>query len=152
MSDMTKIICQNRKAAYSYFIEETLEAGVILKGTEVKALREGKANIADSHASFSGNELYLYNCYIARYEQANRFNHATHRPRKLLLHKNEIKKIIGKIKIKGYTLIATSMYFNDKNIVKIELGLSRGKKQHDKRETIKQRDWQKEQGRLIRDK
>ena len=152
MSNNKNIICQNRKANFDYFIEEKIEAGIVLTGTEVKALRENKDNTVDSHASFSENEMFLYNCYIAKYEKGNRNNHATHRPRKLLLHKNETKKIIGKIKIKGYTLIALSMYFNDKNMVKVELGLAKGKKQHDKRETIKQRDWQKEQGRLIREK
>ncbi len=152
MADYKKLIAQNKKASFEYFIEEKLEAGIILTGSEVKSIRLGKVTIADTHAAMGSEGLYLYNCHIAEYEQANRFNHSTRRPRKLLLHKRELKKIIGKIKLKGYTLIALSMYFNKKNLVKIELGLSRGKKQHDKRQSIKDKDWSREQGRLMRDK
>lgn len=152
MSGYKKIIAQNKRATFEYFIEENFEAGIVLKGSELKSIREGKASIADAHASISGNETFLYNCHIAEYAKANRFNHAPKRPRKLLLHRSEIKKITGKIKLKGYTLVALSMYFNDKNKVKIDLGLAKGKKQHDKRQVIKENDWKREQGRIIRDK
>jgi len=152
MEEYKKIIAQNRKASFNYFIEERFEAGIVLRGSEVQSLRQGKANIEDTHAALGGNELMLFNCYIAEYEKANRFNHESRRPRKLLLHKREIRKIIGKIKLKGYTLIALSLYFNKKNIAKIELGLGKGKKLHDKRETLKQKDWNREQGQLLRGK
>jgi SsrA-binding protein len=152
MSNIFKIVAKNKRAQFDYFIEENFEAGIMLTGSEVKSVRDGKVALTDSHASFDKGEIYLYNCHINEYEKANRFNHATRRPRKLLLNKREIKKIIGKIKLKGYALIALSMYFNKKNMVKIELGLSKGKKQHDKRQSIKEKDWQKEQGRLVREK
>ncbi|MDA9163570.1 SsrA-binding protein SmpB [Rickettsiaceae bacterium] len=152
MSEYKKIAAQNKRALFEYFIEENFEAGIILTGSEVKSIREGKVAITDSHATESNGELLLYNCHIAEYEKANRFNHETRRPRKLLLHSREIKKIIGKIKLKGYTLVALSMYFNKKNIIKVDLGLAKGKKLHDKRQTIKDKDWQREQGRLMRDK
>ena len=152
MSNILKIVAKNKRAEFDYFIDERFEAGIILTGSEVKSIRLGKIALTDSHAAQEKEELFLYNCHIDEYEKANRFNHATRRPRKLLLKKREIEKIIGKIKLKGYTLIALSMYFNQKNIVKVELGLSRGKKQHDKRNSIKEKDWQREQGRIIRDK
>jgi len=147
-----RFIAQNKKASFEYFIEERFEAGIVLSGSEVKSLRSGKVSIADTHAAVEKGELFLYNCHIAEYEQANRFNHSTRRPKKLLLHRGEIKKILGKIKLKGYTLVALSMYFTPKNLVKVELGLSRGKKQHDKRHAIKEKDWQREQERILRDK
>lgn len=152
MTEYKKIIAQNKKALFNYFIEERLEAGIVLKGSEVQSLRQGKAFIEESHAADTGNEVFLYNCHIAEYEKANRFNHSTRRPRKLLLHKKEINKIIGKTKIKGYTLVALSMYFNKKNKIKIELGIAKGKKLHDKRESIKEKDWKRDQSRLIRQK
>jgi SsrA-binding protein len=152
MSEYKKIIAQNKRARFDYFIEEDLEAGIVLTGSEVKSIRDGKVALADSHAAFDKGELFLFNCHVAEYEQANRFNHATRRPRKLLLHKRELKKIFGKIKLKGYTLVATSMYFNNKNIIKVELGLAKGKKQHDKRQTIKEKDWQRDQERLMKSK
>ncbi len=152
MLEYKKIIAQNKKAFNNYFIEERLEAGIMLTGSEVQSLRQGKASIEESHAADKGNEVFLYNCHIAEYEKANRFNHSTRRPRKLLLHKNEINKIIGKIKIKGYTLVALSMYFNKKNKVKIELGIAKGKKLYDKRESIKEKDWKRDQSRLVRQK
>lgn len=150
--DRKIIIAKNRRANFEYTIEEKFEAGIVLVGSEVKSARDGKVNVADSHATESEGEIVLYNCHIAEYHGANQFNHSTKRPRKLLLHKREIKKIIGKIKLKGYTLIVLSMYFNRKNMIKIELGLAKGKKLHDKRESIKERDWQREQGRSMRDK
>lgn len=152
MTEYKKIIAQNKKALFNYFIEERLEAGIVLKGSEVQSLRQGKASIEESHAADTGNEVFLYNCHIAEYEKAHRFNHSTRRPRKLLLHKKEINKIIGKTKIKGYTLVALSMYFNKKNKIKIELGIAKGKKLHDKRESIKEKDWKRDQSRLIRQK
>lgn len=140
-----KIIAQNKKALFNYFIEERLEAGIVLKGSEVQSLRQGKASIEESHAADTGNEVFLYNCHIAEYEKANRFNHSTRRPRKLLLHKKEINKIIGRTKIKGYTLVALSMYFNKKNKIKIELGIAKGKNY-----TIKENQLKKKIGREIR--
>lgn len=147
-----RVVAVNKRASFEYFIEEKFEAGIVLLGSEVKSIRQGKINIADSHAAYSGSELILYNCHIAEYAEANRFNHDTRRPKKLLLKAKEIKKIIGKIKLKGYTLIALSAYFNHKNLVKIELGLAKGKKLYDKRQTLKENDWKREQARLIRDK
>lgn len=150
MNVYKKIIAQNKQATFNYFIEEKFEAGLILKGSEVQSLRQGKVSIVDAHASNEGNDIFLYNSYIAEYDKANRFNHAERRPRKLLLRTKEIKKIIGKIKIKGYTLIATSLYFNHKNIAKIELGLAKGKKLYDKRESIKEQNWKRDQLRFMR--
>lgn len=145
-----KVIARNKKAKFNYFIEDTFEAGIVLKGSEVKSLREGKCSIEDSHADYSGGHITLYNCYIQEYEKANRFNHIARRPRILLLNKKEIRKIIGKIKIKGYSLIATSIYFNNKNMVKIELAIAKGKKLYDKREDIKAKDWKREQERAVK--
>lgn len=152
MHEYKKIVAQNKRARFEYFIETTFESGIVLTGSEVKSIREGKIALTDSHATMNNNEMFLYNCHIAEYEKANRFNHATRRPRKLLLHKRELKKIFGKIKLKGYTAVALSMYFNKKNIIKVELGLAKGKKQHDKRESLKEKDWQRQQGRLTRNK
>jgi len=152
MSEYKKVIAQNKRALFEYFIEEKIEVGIVLAGSEVKSIRAGQVALADSHAAAENGELFLYNCHIAEYEKANRFNNATRRPRKLLLHKRELQKIFGKIKLKGYTLMALSMYFNKKNMIKVELGLSKGKKQHDKRQTMKENDWKREQDRLKRDK
>ena len=152
MSDILKVAAKNRRAYFDYFIEETFEAGVVLTGSEVKSIRNGKISLTDTHAAYDGTELWLYNCHVAEYVQANILNHPPLRPKKLLLNKKEIQKIIGKIKLKGYTMLALSVYFNKKNMIKVELGLSRGKKQHDKRQSIKEKDWQREQGRIIRDK
>ncbi len=152
MSDYEKIVVKNKRAQFEYFIEEKIEAGIVLTGSEIKSIRGGKVALVDSHATENQGELFLYNCHIAEYEKANRFNHATRRARKLLLHKREIQKIFRKIKLKGYTLIALSMYFNHKNIIKVELGLAKGKKQHDKRQAIKEKDWQKKQERIMRKK
>ena len=122
MSEYKKVIAQNKRALFEYFIEEKIEVGIVLAGSEVKSIRAGQVALADSHAAAENGELFLYNCHIAEYEKANRFNHATRRPRKLLLHKRELQKIFGKIKLKGYTLMALSMYFNKKNM---EVNLSR---------------------------
>lgn len=145
------VIAQNKKARHDYFIEETFEAGIVLLGSEVKALRAGKGNISESYAEEENGEIYLVNSYVGEYKGANRFNHHPHRARKLLLKQKEIRKLFGKLKVKGYTLVPLLLYFNAKNIVKVELGLAKGKKQHDKRATEKQRDWQRDKQRLIKD-
>ena len=124
----------------------------MLVGTEVKSLRGGRANLADAHAGVSGEELFLFNAYIPEYHGGNRFNHEVRRPRKLLLHKREIGKLIGTIKRGGYTLIPLSIYFNDQGRAKVELAVARGKKLHDKRATEKARDWDRERNRLLREK
>ena len=149
---MGKLIAENRRARYDYFLEETFEAGLALTGTEVKALRLGRANIAESYASAEGREIMLINANFPEYSPANRFNHEPKRPRKLLLHRKEIDKMLGAIQREGRTLIATKLYFNDKGMVKLELALAKGKKLHDKRDTVADRDWKREQGRLMRDK
>lgn len=147
-----KVVAENRKARFSYFIEDTFETGILLSGSEVKSLRAGKANIAESYASDDGGEIYLINAYIPEYLQANRLNHEVRRPRKLLLHKREASRLLGAIQRDGMTLVPLRIYFNDRGRAKLELALARGKKLHDKRETDKQRDWNREKGRLLRDR
>lgn len=145
-----KIIAQNRKARHEYFIDEVLEAGIALSGTEVKSLRAGRASIAESYATEINGEIYLTGANIQEYENGNRFNHPPVRNRKLLLRRREINKIIGKLKTKGVTLIPLALYFNERGRAKLELGLARGKKQYDKRESIKQRDWDRRKARVLR--
>ncbi len=152
LTSVRKVVAENRKARFSYFIDDTFEVGVMLAGSEVKSLRAGKANIADSYASEQNGEIFLVNAYIPEYLQANRLNHETRRPRKLLLHKREANKLIGAIQRDGVTLVPLRIYFNDKGRAKLELALARGKKLHDKRETDKERDWNREKGRLMRDR
>jgi SsrA-binding protein len=147
-----KLIAENRRARYDYFIEETIEAGIALTGTEVKSLRNGRANIAESYASVEGREIVLVNADIPPYAQANRFNHEPRRPRKLLLHRKQIDKLIGGVEREGRTLIPLRLYFNDKGRAKLEVALAKGKKAHDKREAVAERDWKREQGRLMRDR
>jgi SsrA-binding protein len=147
-----RVVADNRKARFNYEIVETLEAGIALTGTEVKSLRGGKATIGESYAGPSGNEIFLFNAYIPEYLQANRFNHETRRPRRLLLHKRQINKLLGATQREGFSVIPLKVYFNEKGRAKVELGLGRGKKLHDKRETEKQRDWNRERARLMRDK
>ena len=147
-----KLIAENRRARYDYFLEETFEAGLQLTGTEVKALREGRANIAESYASVEGDELALINAYIPEYAPATRFNHEPRRPRRLLMHRKEINRLMGAIQREGRTLIPTRLYFNDKGRAKLELALAKGKKIHDKREATAERDWKRDQARLMRDK
>ncbi|HEY3799646.1 MAG TPA: SsrA-binding protein SmpB [Caulobacteraceae bacterium] len=149
---MTKLIADNRRARYDYFLDETVEAGLLLTGTEVKALREGRANIAESYVGVEGRELALINAHIPEYGPANRFNHAPRRIRKLLLHRKQIDKLIGAAQREGRTLIPTKLYFNDRGLVKLEVALASGKKAHDKRATEADRDWKREQGRLMRDR
>jgi SsrA-binding protein len=149
---VAKLIAENRRARFDYFLESTFEAGLALTGTEVKALRMGRANIAESYASTDGDEIVLINAHIPEYGPANRFNHEPRRPRKLLLHRREIDKLLGAVRRDGRTLIPTKLYFNDKGLVKLELALAKGKKVHDKREVSAERDWKRQQGRLMRDK
>jgi len=152
MSGSGKLIAENRRARFDYFIENTYEAGLSLTGTEVKSLRTGRANIAESYASAEGREIVLINANIPEYGPANRFNHEPRRPRKLLLHRKEIDRLLGAVQREGRTLVPLRLYFNDKGRVKLELALATGKKAHDKRATIAERDWKREQGRLMRDK
>ncbi len=147
---MGRNIAENRKARYNYFIHEEFEAGLILLGTEVKSLRAGRANIQDAYASFENDGLYLINAHISEYGHGNRNNHEPLRPRQLLMHKKEIKKIAGQIQKAGKTLVPLSMYFNDRGIVKVKVGLASGKKQHDKRATERDRDWGREKQRLLK--
>ena len=149
---MSKLIAENRRARFDYFLDEKLEAGLMLTGTEVKALREGRANIAESYVAVAGRELSLINAHIPEYGPANRFNHEPRRQRKLLLHRKQLDKLIAGAQREGRTLVPTRLYFNDKGLVKLELALATGKKAHDKRATEASRDWKREQGRLMRDK
>ena len=145
-----KVVAENRKARFNYELGETFEAGIMLTCTEVKSLRLGKATIAESYADSKGREVFLVNANIPEYLQANRFNHAPKRPRKLLLHRRQIDKLIGAVEREGMTLVPLKLYFNDKGRAKIEIALAKGKKLHDKRETEKKRDWAREKGRLLR--
>ena len=147
-----KTVADNRKARFHYEISDVYEAGIALTGTEVKSLRQGKATIAESYAAEREGELWLYNAHIPEYLQANRFNHHPRRPRKLLLHAREINKLRGAVEREGMTLVPLKLYFNPKGRAKVELAIARGKKLHDKRETEKQRSWQRERARLMRQK
>jgi SsrA-binding protein len=147
-----KIVADNRKARFNYEIGETFEAGVALTGSEVKSLRAGKATIAESYADSRDGELWLINSTITDYSQAGRDNHAPKRPRKLLLHKRQINKLIGAVDRQGFTVVPLKLYFNEKGRAKVEIALARGKKLHDKRDTLKKRSWDRERGRLLRAK
>jgi SsrA-binding protein len=147
-----KVAADNRKARHNYFIEEVVEAGIMLTGTEVKSLRGGKATIGESYAQSKGGEIFLVNSYIPEYTEGNRFNHEPRRVRKLLLHKRQIAKLSQAIEREGMTLIPLKLIFNAKGRAKVELGLAKGKKLHDKRDTEKKRDWAREKGRLMRQK
>ncbi|PTW61330.1 SsrA-binding protein [Breoghania corrubedonensis] len=147
-----KVVAENRKARFNYEIMDTLEAGLELTGTEVKSLRAGKSMIAESYATDQGGQIYLINSFIPEYLQGNRFNHEPKRPRRLLLHKHEINKLLGAVQKDGMTLVPLKLYFNDRGRAKLELAVARGKKLHDKRETEKKRDWEREKGRLLREK
>ncbi len=142
----------NRRARFNYEIGQVFEAGIALAGTEVKSLREGRSSIADAYAGERNGEMWLYNAYIPEYLQANRFNHETRRPRKLLLHKREIGRLMGAVDREGMTVVPLRIYFNDRGRAKVELAVARGKKLHDKRETSKKRDWGREKARLMREK
>ena len=145
-----KVVADNRKARFNYAIEDTLEAGIVLTGTEVKSIRSGKATIGESYADSRGGEIWLINANIPEYVQAGRDNHPPKRARKLLLHKRQINKLIGAVEREGMTLIPLKLYFNEQGRAKVELALAKGKKLHDKRETEKKRDWNREKGRLLR--
>ena len=142
MVSQIKVIAENRRARHDYFIEDTYEAGISLQGTEVKSLRLGKVNLRDSFARVENGEVFLYGMHISPYEQGNRFNHDPTRPRKLLLHKREIRRLIGKTREEGYTLVPTRLYFL-RGRCKVELALAKGKKLYDKRETSAKRDAQR---------
>jgi SsrA-binding protein len=144
-----KVICQNKRARFDFSIEETYEAGIVLKGTEVKSLRQGKVNLKDSYARVSNGEIFLMSAHISPYTHGNQFNHDPDRPRKLLMHKREIKRLYGKSKEKGFSLIPTKLYFKDGR-VKVEIGLGKGKRAYDKRELLKQRTVEREVERSYR--
>jgi len=146
----SNIVAQNRKASFNYFFEDTLEAGIELLGSEVKSLRAGKGSIADSYALDNQGEIYLHNTYIPEYKQSSYNNHDPRRLRKLLLNRKEINKLIGKINRDGFTVVPTRVYFNSKGIAKVNIAIGKGKKQHDKRQTKKQRDWNREKSRVFR--
>lgn len=148
-----KTVAENRRARFDYFIEDVVEAGIMLTGTEVKSLRLGQASVGESYAAVEGSEIFLVNAYIPEYNKAHvKMQHEVRRPRKLLLHKNQMNKLIGAVNRKGTTLIPMSVYFNSRGIAKVALGIATGKKQHDKRETEKKRDWQREKARVMRDR
>ena len=147
-----KLIAENRRARFDYMIEETLEAGIQLVGTEVKSLRNGRANIAESYASPEKGELWLINATIPEYPPAGPFNHEPRRPRKLLVRSRELKRLMGAVEREGRTLAPLKLYFNARGIAKLELALARGKKAHDKREATKDREWKRQQARLMREK
>jgi SsrA-binding protein len=150
--DGRKIIADNRKARHAYSIESTLEAGLVLVGSEVKSLRTGKATIGESYAQAKDGELFLLNAYIPEYMKASRFNHEPRRPRKLLVRRNEVRRLSAAIQREGMTLIPLRLYFNLKGVAKVELGIARGRKMHDKRQAEKARDWQRDKARLLRAK
>ena len=146
-----KLIAENRRARFDYFLEQTFEAGLALTGSEVKSLRNGKANIAESYAAVEGKEIVLINADIPPYTQAGPyFNHEPRRHRKLLLKRKQIDKLIGAVQREGRTIIPTKLYWNDKGLAKLEISLAKGKKEHDKRETTAARDWQRDKARLMK--
>lgn len=148
--DKKKVVAENRRARFDYFVDDRFEAGIALMGTEVKALRQGEGSIAESYATVEGDEIWLINSHIPEYSHGNRLNHEPRRQRKLLLKGREIAKLHGAVTRQGLTLVPLSIYFNSKGRAKVELALARGKKVHDKRDTVKERDWKREQARLMR--
>lgn len=147
-----KEVARNRRARHEYMIEDTLEAGLMLTGSEVKSLREGRASINESYAGDEKGDLALINAHIPEYKPAEPFNHAPRRVRRLLVHRKERDRLLGMIRRDGYTLVPLSLYFNDRGIAKLEIGLARGKKMADKREDVKKRDWERQKARLMREK
>ena len=143
---------QNRRARHDYLIEDTLEAGLVLQGSEVKVLRQGQASISEAYANESGGELFLVNANIPEYKAANRFGHEPRRPRKLLLHRKEMNKLMGAIRREGVTIVPLSIYFNERGRAKVELGLATGKKKADRRQAEKDRTWQRDKARIMRDR
>lgn len=151
-SQEPKVVAENRKARFNYFIDEVFETGIQLVGTEVKSLRQGRANMSDAYATADDGDIILLNCHIPEYSGGNKFNHEPKRPRRLLLHKAQITKLIGTLKRGGVTLVPLRLYFNERGRAKLELALARGKQLHDKRATEKDKEWKREQGRLMRPK
>ncbi|HQS46684.1 MULTISPECIES: SsrA-binding protein SmpB [Roseixanthobacter] len=147
-----KVVADNRRARFDYEIGEVFEAGIMLTGTEVKSLRSGKATIGESYAAAKNGELWLYNAYIPEYLEANRFNHETRRPRKLLMHKRQIGKLAQAVEREGMTIVAMKIYFNEQGRAKVEVAIGKGRKTHDKREAVKERDWGRDKARLMRDR
>ena len=148
----SKTIAENRRARFDYFLEDNTEAGLVLTGTEIKALRDGRANIADSYAAVEGREIVLINADIPPYKQAYRFNHEPRRPRKLLLHRKQIDRLIGAVQRDGQTIIPLRLYLNEDGKAKLEIALAKGKKLHDKREASAERDWQRDKARLLKER
>jgi len=149
--DKKKTVAENRRARYEYYIEDVFEAGIALTGTEVKSLRFGEGSIAESYAEIKGNEAWLVNSNVPEFSHGNRYNHEPKRPRKLLLHERELARLHGAVERKGMTLVPLSIYFNSRGRAKVELALAKGKNAADKRNTIKERDWKREQARIMRD-
>lgn len=147
-----KVVAENRKARFSYEITDTLEAGLVLTGTEVKSLREGQANIQESYASAEDGEIWLINSYIPEYFAGNRFNHEPRRRRKLLLSKREMSRLAQAVDREGMTMVPLKMYFNERGLAKLQIAVGKGKKLHDKRETEKKRDWNREKARLLKER
>lgn len=147
---MKKIVVNNKKATFNYFLEYTVEAGMALLGSEVKSIRAGHVSIKESYIKESKGELFLCNSHISEFPLANRFNHNIYRERKILCHRKEINKIMGKVKMSGYTIIPTMLYFNEKNLAKLSIAVARGKKLHDKRESIKTREWNRNKDRILK--
>lgn len=145
-----RTVAENRKAFHDYFVEETVEAGLVLTGTEVKSIRLGRVNLRDSFVRVEGGEAFLFNCHIAPYEQGNRWNHEPYRNRKLLLHKGEIRELLAKTREKGYTLVPLRMYFDEHGRAKIQVAIARGKKAYDKRDTIHRRDAERQIERALK--
>lgn len=148
----SKTIAENRRARFDYFLEDNTEAGLVLTGTEIKALRDGRANIAESYAAVEGREIVLINADIPPYKQANRFNHEPRRPRRLLLHRKQIDRMIGAVQRDGQTIIPVRLYLNEAGKAKIEIAMAKGKKLHDKREASAERDWQRDKARLLKER
>ena len=147
-----QIAAQNRKARHDFFIDENIEAGLVLQGSEVKSLRSGQGSLVDAWAGEKDNELWMYSAYIPQYASAHEPNYISRRPRKMLLHKREMDRLLGSIKRDGVTLVPLSIYFNNRGIAKVDLGVARGKRKYDKRQTEKKRDWERRKSRLLREK
>lgn len=147
-----RVVAHNRRATHDFFIEEKVEAGLVLTGSEVKSLRHGRASINEAYASEENGELYLINSHFSEYGPANRFGHEPKRPRKLLVHRREQDRLFGKMRRDGYTLVPLSIYFNERGLAKLALGVAKGKRKQDKREDVKKRDWQRQKARLLREK
>ncbi len=147
-----RIAAENRKARHEYSIQDTIEAGIMLLGTEVKSLRDGRANLTESYAGQQEGELFLFNAYIPEYQVKTAFTHEERRPRKLLVHKKEARKLLGAISREGMTIVPLSIFFNDRGLAKVSLGLAKGRKLHDKRAAEKERDWNREKSRVLRNR